>query len=147
MKSEETEEELKLLKESGYSDKAIEFYLNKVNVGMIENPDVVETYIGPCGDVIRLYLTVDENNVINDAKFQSLGCPGVASSASAVTSLLKGKPVEEAKKINEEDVFHELGGLPDPKIDCIELVLRALRRAIADFEKSRPSDSEGEPNR
>jgi nitrogen fixation NifU-like protein len=137
MQKKATKEELELLRESGYSNKAIELYVNKVNMGVLENPDIVETYAGPCGDVIRLYLAVGKNNVIKDAKFQCVGCPGVASSASAVTSLLKGKTIEDAKKINESNVFNELGGLPDPKIDCIELVMRALKKAITNYEENK----------
>ena len=121
MQKKAMKEEQGLLKESGYSDKAIKLYLDKVNVGVLEKPSIVETYISPCGDAIRLYLTVDENHVIKDAKVQCLGCPGVDSSASALTSLLKDKTIEDAKKITESDVFNELGGLPDPKIDCIAL--------------------------
>jgi NifU-like protein involved in Fe-S cluster formation len=139
MQKKATKEELELLRESGYSDKAIELYLNKVNMGILEKPDVVETYTGPCGDVVRIYLTLDRNDVIRDAKFQSLGCPGVATAASAMTSLLKGRTIEAAKEMTEEDVFNELGGLPDPKIDCIELVLRTLRKAIASYERTRKS--------
>jgi NifU-like protein involved in Fe-S cluster formation len=139
MQKKATKEELELLRESGYSDKAIELYLNKVNMGILEKPDVVETYTGPCGDVVRIYLTLDTNDVIRDAKFQSLGCPGVATAASAMTSLLKGRTIEAAKEMTEEDVFNELGGLPDPKIDCIELVLRTLRKAIASYERTRKS--------
>lgn len=115
MQNKATKEEPELLRESGYSSKAIDLYVNKVNMGVLENPDLVETYTGSCGDVIRLYLTLGKNNVIKDAKFQCAGCPGVASSASAVTSLLKGKTIEDARKITENDVFNELGGLPDPK--------------------------------
>ena len=139
MQKKAAKEELELLRESGYSDKAIELYLNKVNVGILENPDVVETYTGPCGDVVRLYLTLDGNNLIKDAKFQSLGCPGVATAASAMTNLLKGKTIEAVQKMTEEDVFNELGGLPDPKIDCIELVMRTLRKAIASYKRTRKS--------
>jgi NifU-like protein involved in Fe-S cluster formation len=135
MQKKATKEELELLKESGYSEKAIELYLNKVNMGILEKPDIVETYAGPCGDVVRLYLALDANHVVKDAKFQCLGCPGVATAASAVTSLLKGKTIEAAKKITEEDVFNELGGLPDPKIDCIELVTRTLKKAIVNYER------------
>lgn len=139
MQKKAAKEELELLRESGYSDKAIELYLNKVNVGILEKPDIVETYTGPCGDVVRLYLILDRNNLIEDAKFQSLGCPGVATAASAMTNLLKGKTIEAAKEMTEEDVFNELGGLPDPKIDCIELVMRTLRKAIASYERTRAS--------
>jgi NifU-like protein involved in Fe-S cluster formation len=137
MQKKAMKEELELLRESGYPNKAIELYINKVNMGVLENPDIVETYAGPCGDVIRLYLAVGKNDVIKDAKFQCVGCPGVASSASAVTSLLKGKTIEDAKKINESNVFNELGGLPDPKIDCIELVMRTLKKAIANYEENK----------
>jgi NifU-like protein involved in Fe-S cluster formation len=126
-----------LLRESGYSNKAIELYVNKVNMGVLENPDMVETYAGPCGDVIRLYLAVGKNTVIRDAKFQCVGCLWVASSASAVTNLLKGKTIEDAKKINESNVFSELGGLPDAKIDCIELVMRTLKKALTNYEENR----------
>lgn len=137
MSRELMEEELRLLEESGYSKKAIELYVNKVNVGVIKNPDVVGTYIGPCGDVIKLYLKVNENGVVEDAKFYYLGCPGSASSASAMTKLVKGKTIGEAKKITEDDVLRELGGLPKPKLDCPKLALTTLRKAIAEYEKKK----------
>jgi len=139
MQKKATKEELELPRESGYSDKAIELYANRVNVGVLEEPDIVETYTGPCGDVVRLYLALDGNHVIKDAKFQSLGCLGVATAASAMTNLLKGKTIEVAQKMTEEDVSNELGGLPDPKVDCIELVMRTLRKTIASYERNRTS--------
>jgi NifU-like protein involved in Fe-S cluster formation len=140
MPKEAMKRELELLKESGYSDKAIELYLNRVNVGALEEADIVETYVGSSGDVIRLYLAIEKSHVIKDAKFQYVGCPGVASSASAVTSLLRGKTIEDSKRISESDVFNELEGLPDPKIGCIELVMRVLRNAIANYEKMRSAN-------
>lgn len=139
MQKKAAKEELELLRESGYSDKAIELYVNKVNMGVLEKPDIVETYTGPCGDVVRLYLALDEKHFIKDAKFQCLGCPGVATAASAITNLLKGKTIEAAKEITEDNVFNELGGLPDPKVDCIELVMRTLRKAVASYERSKTS--------
>jgi NifU-like protein involved in Fe-S cluster formation len=130
-----TEEQLKLLAESGYTRKAIELYVNNVNVGVLENPDVVSTYLGPCGDLIKLYLKIDKTGIIEDAKFYYLGCPGSASSASAMTELVKGKTIDEAKKITEDDVLKELGGLPKTKLDCPRLAIRTLRKAIAEYEK------------
>ena len=131
-----TKEELELLEEAGYSKKAIELYANKVNVGVIKRPDVVCAYTGPCGDVIKLYLKMDDKNrVIEDAKFQYLGCPGSASSASAITRIVKGKTIEETKKITEDDVLRELEGLPKLKLDCPKLVVTTLRKAIAEYEK------------
>jgi len=130
-------EGLKLLEESGYSRKAIELYVNKVNVGVLKNPDIVQTYIGPCGDVVKLYLKVNRNGIIEDAKFYYLGCPGSASSASAMIKLVKGKTIEEAKKITEDDVLKELGGLPKPKLDCPKLAITTLQKAIAEYENKK----------
>jgi nitrogen fixation NifU-like protein len=129
------QEELKLLGESGYSKKAIELYVNKVNVGELENPDVVTTYFGLCGDLIKLYLKIDKKGMIEDAKFYYLGCPGSASSASAMTELVKGKTVDQAKKITEDNVLNELGGLPKTKLDCPKLAIATMRKAIAEYEK------------
>jgi NifU-like protein involved in Fe-S cluster formation len=82
-----------------------------------------------------LYLRITEKDVIEDAKFYYLGCPGSAASASALTTILKGKTVTRAKKITEEDVLAELGGLPKSKLDCARLSIRTLRKAIAEYEK------------
>jgi len=120
--------------ESGYSKKAIELYVNKVNVGILETPSVVTTFLGPCGDLIKLYLKIGENDIIDDAKFYYLGCPGSAASASAMTSLLKGSTVKQAKKMMEDDIINELGGLPKLKHDCATLSIKTLRKAIAEYE-------------
>lgn len=130
-----SEEELKLMVESGYSKKAIDIYVNNVNVGALANPSIVTTFLGQCGDLIKLYLRINEKDVIEDAKFYYLGCPGSASSASALTTLLKGKTVTKAKKITEDAVLAELGGLPKSKLDCARLSIRTLRKAIAEYEK------------
>jgi nitrogen fixation NifU-like protein len=121
--------------ESGYSRKAIQFYVNNVNVGKIENPTVVTTFLGPCGDLIKLYLKISEKTVIEDAKFYYLGCPGSASSASAMTTLLKGKTINQAKKITEDAILAELGALPKSKRDCTTLSIKTLYKAIAEYEK------------
>ncbi len=131
------EEQLRLLEESGYPKKAIELYVNNVNVGALENPTVVTTYLGPCGDLIKLYLRIDQRGIIKDAKFYYLGCPGSASSSSAMTKLIEGKTVDQAKKITEEDVLNALGGLPKTKLDCPKLAIKTLRKAIAEYEKQR----------
>jgi len=120
--------------ESGYSKKAIEFYVNKVNVGILEIPSVVTTFLGPCGDLIKLYLKIGKKDTIDDAKFYYLGCPGSAASASAMTILLKGSTVKQAKKMTEDDIIKELGGLPKLKHDCATLSIKTLRKAIAEYE-------------
>lgn len=132
-----TKEELELLKEAGYSEKAIEFYRGKVNVGVLESPDVDLAYTGSCGDTMKLYLRINENGIIKDARFQYLGCPGAASSGSAVTEIVKGKTIEEAKKITDYDILNELGGLPESKLHCPKLAVTTLHKAIAEYKERR----------
>ncbi len=121
--------------ESGYSKKAIDFYVNDVNVGILENPSVVTTFLGPCGDLIKLYLKISERDVVKEATFYYLGCPGSATSASAMTTLLKGKTVKQAKRMTEDDILAELDGLPKTKLDCAKLSIKTLQKAIAQYEK------------
>ena len=130
-----SEEELGLMIDSGYSSKAIEFYVNNVNVGKMENPTVVTTFLGSCGDLIKLYLKINEKNIIEDASFYYLGCPASASSASAMTTLLKGKTISQAIEMTVKDILRELGDLPKSKLDCTNLSIKTLRKAIAEYEK------------
>lgn len=123
--------------ESGYSKKAIELYENKVNVGMMEKPTIVTTFLGPCGDLIKLYLDINQEDIIQKATFYYLGCPGSAASASAMTKLIKGKTINQAKKLTENDILVELGGLPKSKSDCTTLSIRTLMKAIAEYEKAK----------
>jgi len=136
-----TKEKVELLKEAGYSEKVIEFYMNKVNVGLVRNPDVDLAYTGPCGDTMKVYLKINNDAVVEYARFQYLGCPGAASSGSAMTRIVKGKTLEEAKRITEHEILQELGGLPESKLHCRKLAVTTLQKAIAKYEnrKLRPS--------
>ena len=118
-----------LLKESGYSEKAIEYYLNKVNVGEISEPDVHAIYTGPCGDTMEVFLNI-EDGVIKEAKFQAIGCAGAFSSGSALTEMIRGNTLEEAKMIDEGKIIDYLGGIPAQKIHCTCLAKRTLQKAI-----------------
>jgi nitrogen fixation NifU-like protein len=109
--------------ESGYSSKAIELYVNNVNVGKLDNATVATTFLGSCGDLIKLYLKINKKNVIEDAKFYYLGCPG------------SGKTIDQAKKITGDDILAELGGLPKSKLDCTTLSIKTLRKAVAEYER------------
>ena len=128
-------EEYKLLREAGYSDKVIELYEKKVNVGLIINPNVVLAYTGSCGDTMKIYLRIGGSGIIENAKFQYLGCPGAAASGSAITAIAKGKKLEDAKNITEQDILNELGGLPESKLHCPKLAVTTLRKAIEQYEK------------
>lgn len=124
-----------LLLKAGYSAKTIELYLNKVNVGSIENPDVVSTYTGMiCGDSITLYLKL-ENDIIKNAKFEYNGCVGTASSGSALTKLIIGKTIKDSWYITRDDVLSELDGLPESH--CADLAINVLCKAIEELEEKR----------
>lgn len=129
------EEELRLMAKLGYPTKAIELYAGKVNVGALKNPDVVTTYLGRCGDFIELYLKIAKSDIIRNGKFCYVGCPGSAMCVSAMIELVKGKTIDEAKKITERDLINELRGLPEEKLDCAKLAIATLRKAIAEYEK------------
>ena len=126
----------RLLEKSGYSSKAIGYYLKKVNVGGIEKPSVHLAYTGPCGDTMEVYLKI-ESNVIKDAKFQAIGCAGAFSSGSALMEMAKGKTLEEAVRITEEDIMNFLEGIPKQKIHCACLAKRTLEMALISTKGSR----------
>ena len=132
-----TEEKIELLKNAGYSKKAIELYANKINVGTIENADVTLPYTGPCGDTCKIYLKINDQNVIEDAKFQYLGCPASVACGSIVTQIAKGKTLREAERITEEELIEKLGGLPGDECHCATLVLTTLCNAIKKYENNK----------
>jgi len=132
-----TEEKIELLKSAGYSKKAIELYANKVNVGSIEDADVALPYTGPCGDTCKIYLKINDQNVIEEAKFQYLGCPASAACGSIVTQIAKEKTLREAESITEKEVIEKLGGLPGDECHCATLVLTTLCNAIKKYENSK----------
>jgi len=125
---------VELLRKAGYSEKAIDYYIRKLNVGVIEGADATDSYTGLCGDSMRIYLKVEEG-VINDAKFQAIGCAGAFASGSALSEMVKGKTLKEAEKITEWDVIKDLGELPGPKLHCARLAVDALRKSIESYMK------------
>ena len=134
-----SEEVLAMMNDAGYSKKAISFYLNQTNVGKIAHPDAVSSCLGPCGDLIRLYLKIDSEDVILDAKFFYLGCPGVAACVSALTTLIIGKSLNQANRITEKDLLMELEELPKSKQDCLKLSVRALKQTIQEYVEIKSS--------
>ena len=121
-----------LLKKSGYSDKAIEYYTKKVNVGSIENSSVSLSYTGHCGDTMKIYLKID-SEIITDAKFEAIGCAGAFSAGSALMEMIKGQKILFAKNITEDDIIEHLESVPSAKKDCVCLVRRTLEKTIQLF--------------
>lgn len=132
-----------LLLASGYAERAIDYFLRKPNMGIIQNADHVTELTGPCGDTMRCYLKLDERGRIQDAKYQVLGCPGAISAAMALVDLVKGKTLDEALSVKDRDVFRELIEIPDQKQHCIRLAVKTLEKAIKEFKGDQPPPMEG----
>lgn len=118
-----------------YSEKVMEHFRNPRNVGEIADADGIGDVGSPvCGDIMRLYIKV-EDNVIVDAKFKTYGCGAAVASSSMLTEMLKGKTINEALKISNEAVVDALDGLPPVKMHCSVLAEQALKSAIEDYFK------------
>lgn len=120
-----------------YSDKVNDHFNNPRNVGSMDKADIsVGTgLVGApsCGDVMKLQIKVDENGLIQDAKFKTFGCFSAIASSSVVTEWVKGKTLDEAKKIKNTDIAEHLA-LPPVKIHCSVLAEDAIRMAIEDYK-------------
>jgi nitrogen fixation NifU-like protein len=144
MSDKSTEEKLDFMKKTGYSNKAIQLYVNRVNVGKIENADVALAYTGSCGDTITFYLKIKENNTIDDASFRYLDCPALAACGSILTQIVKGISLEKAKETTENEIFKELSGLADDEYHCAKLAATTLHKTISRYERHKQQISKTE---
>lgn len=122
----------KMLAGSGYSDKAIRYFIEKPYIGEIPDADQVSEMTGTCGDTMRICLKVGKG-VIMDARYQVLGCPGAIASAMAVVDLIKGKKIADARTLNDGDVFRLLEDIPAQKNHCIELAVKTFQKALDEY--------------
>ncbi len=118
-----------------YNENVMDHFRNPRNMGEMKNPDAEATVGNPsCGDVMKIMLRI-ESDKIEDIKFQTMGCAAAIATSSMATELAKGKSLDEAKKITNEDVAKALGQLPPIKIHCSNLAADALGKAIENYEK------------
>ena len=117
-----------------YSDKVMDHFKNPRNVGEIENASGVGT-VGnaKCGDIMRIYLDIDENQVIQDCKFKTFGCGAAVATSSMATELVIGKTIYEALKVTNKAVMDALDGLPPVKVHCSLLAEEAIHAALWDY--------------
>ena len=126
-----------------YSEKVMDHFQNPRNVGKIEDADGVgEVGNAKCGDIMKIYLKVDDNGIITDVKFNTYGCASAIATSSMATELIKGKSVKDALALTNSAVVEALDGLPPVKVHCSVLAEEAVRSAIADYYKKigRPID-------
>ncbi len=123
----------KILYGSGYSNKAIAYYLNKPNMGSLSNADQVSEVTGVCGDTMKIYLNLAQGKV-EDAKMQVFGCPGAVASAMAGLDIIKGMSIKDAMAITDRDVYSVLEKIPDQKQDCIRLTIKTIQKGLTDYQ-------------
>ena len=122
-----------------YSDKVMEHFLQPRNIGIIEDADGVgEDGNAKCGDIMKMYLKIDDD-IITDVKFETFGCASAIASSSMATELIKGQRVEDAMQLTNKAVAEALDGLPAYKMHCSVLAEEAIQAALDDY-RQRKSD-------
>ena len=118
-----------------YTEQVMDHFMNPRNMGEMEDASGVGT-VGnaKCGDIMRIYIKVD-NNVITDVKFKTFGCGAAIATSSKATEMVKGKTIDEALKITNKMVMEALGGLPPVKVHCSVLAEEAMHAAIQDYKE------------
>lgn len=125
-----------------YTEQVMDHFKNPRNVGEIENASGVGT-VGnaKCGDIMQIFLDIDENEIIRDVKFKTFGCGAAVATSSMATEMIKGKSVNEALQITNAAVVEALEGLPPQKIHCSVLAEEAVKAAIEDYQKKKAEQS------
>ncbi|MBR4168092.1 MAG: Fe-S cluster assembly scaffold protein NifU [Lachnospiraceae bacterium] len=124
-----------------YSEKVMEHFRNPRNVGVIEDANGIgEVGNAKCGDIMKMYLKINDDEIIEDVKFETFGCGSAIASSSMATELIKGKPLTEAMQLTNAAVAEALDGLPAYKMHCSVLAEEAIKSAIDDYE-SRKKES------
>ena len=127
-----------------YSEKVMDHFQHPRNVGEIEDASGVGTVGNPkCGDIMRIYLDIDDNQIIRDCKFKTFGCGAAVATSSMATEMIKGKSIQEALKLTNKAVMEALGGLPPVKVHCSLLAEEAVHAALWDYAQKHNITIEG----
>ncbi len=126
-----------------YSEKVMDHFMNPRNVGELENADGVgEVGNAQCGDIMKIYLKIDDD-MVTDAKFKTFGCGSAIASSSMATELIIGKSIDEVMSMTNKAVVEALDGLPPVKIHCSVLAEQAIKSALLDYSKKSGREIEG----
>ena len=127
-----------------YSEKVMDHFTNPRNMGEIENASGVGTVGNArCGDIMRIYLDIDEEGIIRDVKFKTFGCGAAVATSSMATELVKGKSIQEAMEVTNKAVMEALDGLPPVKVHCSLLAEEAVHAALWDYAEKNGITIEG----
>lgn len=127
----------KIKREEEYSKEVIKHFIHPKNMGEIKHADAVGQVTNPvCKDTMKVYLKIDKKKgEIKDAKFQTIGCAAAISSSDIACEIIKGKKIEEAKKLTKQDILKKLGGLPKIKEHCSLLGEEAVKLALKNYKR------------
>ncbi|MBX7076365.1 MAG: Fe-S cluster assembly scaffold protein NifU [Methanobacteriaceae archaeon] len=124
-----------------YSEKVMDHFANPRNTGVIENASGEGTVGNPtCGDLMTIYIDVNNDDIIEDIKFKTFGCGAAIATSSMITEMAIGMKVDDALKISRNDVADELDGLPPIKMHCSNLAADALTAAIENYRKKQVNE-------
>ena len=117
-----------------YSEKVMDHFANPRNVGIIEDANAIgEVGNAKCGDIMKMYMKINDEGVIEDIKFKTFGCGAAVATSSMATEMVKGKTIEEALKLTNKAVAEALDGLPPVKMHCSVLAEEAIKAAVKDY--------------
>lgn len=128
-----------------YSDKVMDHFQNPRNMGKIEDADLIGEVGNPtCGDIMKIYIDLNEDEEITEIKFNTFGCGAAVATSSMVTELVKGKTLDEAMEITNEEIAEALDGLPPAKMHCSNLAADAVKDAIEKYRNPEKTKEEAE---
>lgn len=121
-----------------YNEKVIEIFKQPKNVGSLDNANAIgQVGNASCGDIMKLYLIINDDDIIENATFETFGCAAAIVSSSVATQMIIGKSIDEALKLNNAEIIEFIGGLPSSKVHCSVLAKEAIEKAISNYRSNK----------